>query len=136
MNSKRKFSEVDSGSTPGGAHRPKRISNRSRRNPDPSDDQNDLLSRVKARSVNSLKSRVRAIERLFDSGKDLPATVKNDLERELAHHKQKIAGLVEEKRRKTMIKKYHMVRFFGKFFFPYGRSISASHQTISVHLFT
>ena len=137
MSSKRKFSDVDGnggdGSGPGPLHNKKKQNHKRARRDQNLADADGPDSRIKMGSVNSLKTRVRAIERLFERGKDLPADVKNDLERELAHHKQKIVDLAEEKRRKTMIKKYHMVRFFGTFFS--GPSHTATHPPIIlVHL--
>ena len=64
--------------------------------------------------LNWVKKRARTIERRFKTGQNMPANIQNDLERELAHHQQKIEEIADEKRRKQMIKKYHMVRFFGK----------------------
>ncbi|OTB08396.1 hypothetical protein M426DRAFT_7712 [Hypoxylon sp. CI-4A] len=69
---------------------------------------------VKPDNVNWLKKRVRTIERRFKTGHNMPATVQNELERELAHHKQKIDEVTDEKKRKSMISKYHMVRFFER----------------------
>lgn len=65
-------------------------------------------------SMNAIKKRARAIERLLarDNLK-LPANKKNDLERELAAHKQRIEDARTRKDRSKMIAKYHMVRFFG-----------------------
>jgi hypothetical protein len=65
-------------------------------------------------SMNAVKKRARAIERLLarDTLK-LPANKKNDLERELAAHKQRIEDTRAKKDRSSMIGKYHMVRFFG-----------------------
>lgn len=69
-------------------------------------------------SLTAIKKRARAIERLLARGGDLqlPATKQKDLERELAAHKQRIEGAREKKERGRMIGRYHMVRFFGKFF--------------------
>jgi hypothetical protein len=65
-------------------------------------------------SLNAIKKRARAIERLLarDNLK-LPANKQNDLERELAAHKQRIEDARHKKERSKMIQKYHMVRFFG-----------------------
>jgi hypothetical protein len=61
-----------------------------------------------------IKKRARALERLLalDNTK-IPADKLNDLQRELAAHKQRIAEAKAKKHRSYMIKKYHMVRFFG-----------------------
>lgn len=60
------------------------------------------------------KKRARTIQRLFQRNQDLPADVRNDMERELAAHKTAIADKTFQKRRTAMISKYHMVRFFGE----------------------
>ncbi|KAI1854559.1 hypothetical protein JX266_000677 [Neoarthrinium moseri] len=74
------------------------------------------VKKVKAKpdNLNWVKKRARTIERRFRTGQNLPADAKNDMERELVHHKQKIAEAEEEKKTKQMIKKYHMVRFFER----------------------
>ena len=65
-------------------------------------------------SINAIKKRARAIERLLarDNLK-IPANKQNDLERELAAHKRRIEDARTKKDRSRMIQKYHMVRFFG-----------------------
>lgn len=60
------------------------------------------------------KKRARAIKRQFSHDNDLPADVRNDLERELAVHEAVIAEHAFQKKRAAMISKYHMVRFFGR----------------------
>ncbi|KAL2022315.1 hypothetical protein VTK56DRAFT_5713 [Thermocarpiscus australiensis] len=66
-------------------------------------------------SLTAIKKRARAIERLLvrDNLK-IPADKQNELERELAAHKQRIAEAQAKKERSKMIKKYHMVRFFER----------------------
>ncbi|KAH6850263.1 hypothetical protein B0I37DRAFT_339483 [Chaetomium sp. MPI-CAGE-AT-0009] len=66
-------------------------------------------------SLNAIKKRARAIERLLarDNLK-IPANKQNDLERELAAHKQRIEDGRMKKERSHMIHKYHMVRFFER----------------------
>ncbi|KAL2130407.1 hypothetical protein VTI74DRAFT_6516 [Chaetomium olivicolor] len=66
-------------------------------------------------SLNAIKKRARAIERLLarDNLK-LPANKQNELERELAAHKQRIEDAHHKKERSKMIQKYHMVRFFER----------------------
>ena len=63
----------------------------------------------------AIKKRARALERLLarDNVK-IPADKQNELERELAAHKQRIAEAIARRHRSRMIQKYHMVRFFGK----------------------
>ncbi|KAH6897052.1 hypothetical protein B0T10DRAFT_475836 [Thelonectria olida] len=60
------------------------------------------------------KKRVRNIERLLNRNQDLPANVRNDLERELAAHKTSVTDKAHQKKRAAMITKYHMVRFFER----------------------
>ncbi|KAF5019365.1 hypothetical protein F66182_8633 [Fusarium sp. NRRL 66182] len=61
------------------------------------------------------KKRTRAIERLLGRpNKDLPANVRNDLERELAALKSTVSDKSFQKKRSAMISKYHMVRFFER----------------------
>ncbi|UNI14343.1 rRNA-processing protein efg1 [Purpureocillium takamizusanense] len=60
------------------------------------------------------KKRVRNIQRLLQSKADLPANVRNDLERELAALRSDVADRAFQKKRSAMIAKYHMVRFFER----------------------
>lgn len=119
MGSKRKFSDFD-------ADAPRHINKKKSRdreyNPghQPTNGKSKNKDNAKVGSINWLKKRVRTIERRFKAGQNLPANVQNDMERELAHHKQKIVQVSDEKLRKSMISKYHMVRFFGMFFNPYA----------------
>ncbi|KAI1502745.1 hypothetical protein F5X99DRAFT_378348 [Biscogniauxia marginata] len=108
MSSKRKFADFNADSsetvrsrdrTPG--HRP----------PKKSKKKNGVDLKTKPENLGWLKKRARTIERRFQSGRNLPANVQNELERELAHHQQKIAEIEDEKKKKLMIAKYHMVRF-------------------------
>ncbi|KAL2271721.1 hypothetical protein VTJ83DRAFT_1092 [Remersonia thermophila] len=74
---------------------------------------------VDLESINAIKKRARAIERLLarDDDKEdgkLPANKRIDLERELAAHKQRIEDAHFKKERSKMISKYHMVRFFER----------------------
>ncbi|KAK6080356.1 hypothetical protein SCUP234_05297 [Seiridium cupressi] len=64
------------------------------------------------KNLNETKKRARNIERRFRVAENLPADKRIELERELAHLKQKIADAEDEKKTKKMISKYHMVRFF------------------------
>lgn len=65
-------------------------------------------------SLNAIKKRARAIERLLGrENLNIPADKQNELERELAAHKQRIEEVRLKKERSKMIRKYHMVRFFG-----------------------
>lgn len=110
MNSKRKFSDFKADSRPdssehGEAHE---------RNPGFHAPKKSKNTKKKPDNMNWVKKRARTIERRFKTGHNIPANVQNELERELAHHQQKITELADEKKRKTMIKKYHMVRFFER----------------------
>ncbi|KPM43477.1 hypothetical protein AK830_g3041 [Neonectria ditissima] len=60
------------------------------------------------------RKRVRNIERLLNRNQDLPADVRNDLERELAAHRTTMSDKAFQKKRGAMISKYHMVRFFER----------------------
>ncbi|KAJ6446404.1 rRNA-processing protein EFG1 [Purpureocillium lavendulum] len=60
------------------------------------------------------KKRVRNIQRLLQRKDDLPANVRNDLERELAALRTDVADRAFQKKRSAMIAKYHMVRFFER----------------------
>jgi hypothetical protein len=62
------------------------------------------------------KKRTRTIERLLNRNQELPANVRNDLERELGALKSTVSDKSFQKLRSAMISKYHMVRFFGKIF--------------------
>lgn len=64
-------------------------------------------------SLHEVKRRARNIERRFAKGDDLPADVKQKLERELVQCKTQIDEISHKKRRHDMISKYHRVRFFG-----------------------
>lgn len=73
-----------------------------------------IRKQVHASSVNAVKKRIRDVTRLLSRAEDLPADVRLENERALAAYKQELAEADEEKVRQRMIKKYHMVRFFGK----------------------
>ncbi|KAH8737756.1 hypothetical protein BGZ61DRAFT_582842 [Ilyonectria robusta] len=60
------------------------------------------------------RKRARNIDRLLQRNQDLPANVRNDLERELAAHKTTVTDKAFQKKRSAMIGKYHMVRFFER----------------------
>ncbi|KAK3948245.1 hypothetical protein QBC32DRAFT_63177 [Pseudoneurospora amorphoporcata] len=66
-------------------------------------------------NLSQIKKRVRAIERLLQhKNEKLPANVRNDLERELQAHKQRMYDESDKRLRSKMISKYHMVRFFER----------------------
>ncbi|KAF9874075.1 rRNA-processing protein efg1 [Colletotrichum karsti] len=60
------------------------------------------------------KTRARTIRRLLQSGKEVPATVRNDLEQELEALSERVEEHDFKKKRSQMIQKYHMVRFFER----------------------
>jgi hypothetical protein len=66
-------------------------------------------------SVNAIKKRIRDVTRRLERSEDLPANVKLEDERALVAYQQELAAAEAENMRQKMIKKYHMVRFFGMF---------------------
>lgn len=66
-----------------------------------------------SRSVSTLKKRRRDLRRLLEHSGKLPADVRVRYERELAACDADIEAASEHAERSRMIKKYHMVRFFG-----------------------
>jgi hypothetical protein len=68
---------------------------------------------IHASSVNAIKKRIRDVSRKLERSQDLPANVRIENERALAAYQQELASAEAEKIRQKMIKKYHMVRFFG-----------------------
>lgn len=64
-------------------------------------------------SVNQLKSKIRDLTRALEHSDHLPAGVRIEKERALAGYKQDVEKIHEDKRKNELIKKYHMVRFFG-----------------------
>lgn len=75
---------------------------------------NDFAPRAtKSASVNQLKSKIRDLTRALEHSDHLPAGVRIEKERALAGYKQDVEKIREDKRKSELIKKYHMVRFFG-----------------------
>jgi hypothetical protein len=72
-----------------------------------------IRKQIHASSVNAVRKRIRDVTRLLERKEDLPADVRIEKERALAAYNQELAQAEEEKVRQRMIKKYHMVRFFG-----------------------
>ena len=68
---------------------------------------------TKSASVNQLKSKIRDLTRALEHSDHLPAGVRIEKERALAGYKQDVEKIHDEKRKNELIKKYHMVRFFG-----------------------
>lgn len=109
MSSKRKFSEFNAEPPSAGETReyaPSHQTSKHKKKKGP--------SKEKPTSIAWLKKRARTIERRLNHKDSLPANVKHDLEKELDHHKQKLDDLADGRKRNAMIKKYHMVRFFGE----------------------
>ena len=73
-----------------------------------------LKVQAHASSVNTIKKRIRDVRRKIEHAEELPANVRDEAERALAVYEQDLAEAEAEKTRQKMIKKYHMVRFFGK----------------------
>jgi hypothetical protein len=115
MSTKRKYQEEDTqeavhasrqsqvyGNAPKSAKKPRRFEPRVPR------------KQAHASSVNAIKKRIRDVTRKLERTDDLPANVRAEDERALAAYQQELESAQAEKTRQKMIKKYHMVRFFGK----------------------
>lgn len=114
MSTKRKYQEEDPqsvhesrqfqvfGNAPKPAKKPRRFEPRVQR------------KQAHASSVNAIKKRIRDVTRKLERTEDLPANVRVEDERALAAFQQELGSAEAEKTRQKMIKKYHMVRFFGK----------------------
>lgn len=94
-----------------------------------------IRKQVHASSVNAVKKRIRDVTRLLSRSEDLPADVRLENERALAAYQQELNAADEEKTRQRMIKKYHMVRFFGKLQLLKGLLIATniSHRETKGH---
>ena len=68
---------------------------------------------TKSASVNQLKSKIRDLTRALEHSEHLPAGVRIEKERALAGYKQDVEEIQQDKQKNELIKKYHMVRFFG-----------------------
>lgn len=87
-------------------------------------------------SVNRLKSKIRDLTRLLRRPEKLPADVQVVQERALAGYRQELKRIESAKRRKQMISKYHMVRFFGwsaRFSFVAKEKKKGTCFEISIH---
>ena len=80
---------------------------RSHRNSDPT------APITKSTPVNPIKSKIHDVTRLLQHAEHLPADVRVEKERELEGYKHDLEKIEEEKRKQHLIKRYHMVRFFG-----------------------
>ena len=63
--------------------------------------------------MNAIKKRIRDVRRRLEHADELPATVRDEDERALTTYEEELVQADAEKTRQKMIKKYHMVRFFG-----------------------
>ncbi|MCJ1355473.1 MAG: 18S rRNA maturation protein [Icmadophila ericetorum] len=66
------------------------------------------------KSVNALKGKIRDLSRLLERSERLPADVCIEKERALINYQSELEKLDEEKQKKDIIGKYHMVRFFER----------------------
>ncbi|MCJ1401189.1 18S rRNA maturation protein [Xylographa trunciseda] len=84
-------------------------------NPDKRHRSNHYATRARpsSHSANALKSKIRDLTRLLDHSKDMPADVRMEKDRALAGYRADLESALDEKRKADMIKRYHMVRFFG-----------------------
>lgn len=67
------------------------------------------------RSINRLKKKIRSTTRVLNHSDNLPAGVRIEKERALAGYQHDLEQAALKKQRQRMIKKYHMVRFFGQY---------------------
>ncbi|OAA74143.1 rRNA-processing protein EFG1 [Cordyceps fumosorosea ARSEF 2679] len=70
--------------------------------------------KAKQGSAEWAKKRTRSIQRMMSRNNEIPANLRNEMERELAAHKNTISDKSFQRRRSAMISKYHMVRFFER----------------------
>ena len=71
-------------------------------------------------SINQLKSKIRDLTRALEYSEHLPPGVRIEKERALAGYKQDVEKIHMDKRKNELIKKYHMVRFFGESFLAFA----------------
>lgn len=109
MGPKRSYSEVDASDRGRGAAAPNRSGPARKKQRRPAVD-----NTAKEESINWVKKRARDIQRRFQSHSDsIPVNQQKALERELASLQARIADFEVKKERSNMIRKYHMIRFFG-----------------------
>lgn len=68
----------------------------------------------KRASINGIKSKIRDLTRMLNHAQNLPAGVRIEKERALVGYQQDLEKTKAEQHRQHMVKKYHMVRFFGQ----------------------
>lgn len=78
-------------------------------------------------SINRLKKKIRNTVRVLDHSDQLPAGVRIEKERALLGYRQDLEQATLKKRRQLMIKKYHMVRFFGQYLPLYFAQLCLLH---------
>ena len=74
---------------------------------------NPVQTFTSSTSINPIKGKIRNLVRLLERPGELPPGVRIEKERALTGYRQDLEKANEEKRKQQMIKKYHMVRFFG-----------------------
>ena len=74
---------------------------------------NYRLVKPKKRALRPIKNRIRDLERLLQNVDKLPANIRAERERELDACYHDLARTEADIKRHNVIKKYHMVRFFG-----------------------
>lgn len=79
-------------------------------------------------SVNRIKGKLRDVTRTLERSKNLPADIRIEKERALAGYKTDLENAEKEKRKQQMIKKYHMVRFFGQSLFAVLRILRTPYR--------
>jgi len=82
----------------------------------------------KGPSLNALKKRKRNLRRLLEHAEKLPADIRINHERELASCTAGIEDAQNQAELSRMIKKYHMVRFFGEIHPLYMRILNLSQD--------
>lgn len=68
-------------------------------------------------SAHLLRKKIRDTARVLDHASNMPADARIESERALAGYRQDLEAVEEGRRRAKIIRKYHMVRFFGTWFF-------------------
>ena len=86
---------------------------------------------TKITSVNQLKSKIRDLTRVLEHSEHLPPGVRIEKERALAGYKQDVEKIHIDKRKNELIKKYHMVRFFGGSFLALARLNSSQSVVLN-----
>lgn len=120
MAGKRSHDDFEGGELAGGRTKRTRANDNGEPVPKHSKFGSKVKHKAKEGSAEWTRKRARTIQRLLQRNQELPANVRNDLEREYAAHRDATADRSFHRRRSAMISKYHMVRFFGKSPFLYS----------------